>query len=439
MSDSVTLPGTGALVETLDTSAGANKGQRQVVTIAPRDLSGVDSIGSLTETAPENDTASAGINGRLQRIAQRLSSLIVLLPTALGAGGGLKVDGSGTALPVSGTVTANAGTGNHSVVPGSTETAATGVSIGTSGVGYLGWLSTIAKLLSGTIAVSGTFFQATQPISAAALPLPTGAATSAEQALQLTQETAINTVLGTTAGAAVVTDATGAIQQYLRGLVKMIAGGITVATHAVTQSGSWVLSASSAIIGKVGIDQSTPGTTNKVSIGTDGTVALAAGSAAIGSVTISNANANGQEVMAESAPVVIASDQSSIPVAATLSAETTKVIGTVNLSASQLITPVDQYGHYETVAASQTAQALGATGAAGDYLSHVTVFPGAAGCGVVTILDNATTIGTFAGGGTTALPSLVPFMIPVGLFSVSGAWKITTGANVTAVGVGKFT
>ena len=99
----------------------------------------------------------------------------------------------------------------------------------------------------------------------------------------------------------------------------------------------------------------------------------------------------------------------------------------------------DQYGAYETVAASQTAQAMGATGATGDYLAGVLVFPGTAACGVVTILDNATTIGTFAGGGTTALPSLVPFLIPIGLYSVSGAWKVTTGANVTAVGIGKFT
>src|SRR3990167_5808094 len=57
--------------------------------------------GSLTETAPATDIASAGLNGRLQRVAQRLSSLIALLPAALGVGGGLKVDGSGTALPAS--------------------------------------------------------------------------------------------------------------------------------------------------------------------------------------------------------------------------------------------------------------------------------------------------------------------------------------------------
>lgn len=40
--------------------------------------------GSLTEAAPATDTASSGLNGRLQRIAQRLTSLIALLPGSLG-------------------------------------------------------------------------------------------------------------------------------------------------------------------------------------------------------------------------------------------------------------------------------------------------------------------------------------------------------------------
>lgn len=94
---------------------------------------------------------------------------------------------------------------------------------------------------------------------------------------------------------------------------------------------------------------------------------------------------------------------------------------------------------YEAVAASQTAQVIGATGAAGDYLSHVIVSPATAGCGVVTILDNATALVSFPGGGTTALSNLIPFVIPVGIKSTSGAWKITTGANVSCVAVGKFT
>ena len=40
--------------------------------------------GSLTETAPATDTASSGLNGRLQRVAQRITSLIALIPASLG-------------------------------------------------------------------------------------------------------------------------------------------------------------------------------------------------------------------------------------------------------------------------------------------------------------------------------------------------------------------
>ena len=42
-------------------------------------------LGSTTETAPGDDTASSGLNGRLQRISQRLTSLIALVPASLGA------------------------------------------------------------------------------------------------------------------------------------------------------------------------------------------------------------------------------------------------------------------------------------------------------------------------------------------------------------------
>lgn len=47
----------------------------------PTDGTGVVSaalLGAVTETAPATDTASSGLNGRLQRIAQRLTSLIAL-------------------------------------------------------------------------------------------------------------------------------------------------------------------------------------------------------------------------------------------------------------------------------------------------------------------------------------------------------------------------
>ena len=93
---------------------------------------------------------------------------------------------------------------------------------------------------------------------------------------------------------------------------------------------------------------------------------------------------------------------------------------------------------YETVAASQTAQTLGATGAAGDYLAGVLVIPATVSPGNVIILDNVTSITVFTGG-TNSVSNLVPFFIPLGLTSVSGAWKITTGANVSAIGIGNFT
>lgn len=128
-------------------------------------------------------------------------------------------------------------------------------------------------------------------------------------------------------------------------------------------------------------------------------------------VTVSNANANGSATSANSAPVVIASDQAAVKVKA-------------------------GQGEYETVAASQTDQTIGPTGASGDYLSHVTVIPATTSPGVVTIKDSTTAVISFPGG---TLTSVTPFTIYVGCYSVNGAWKITTGTNVSCIAVGDFT
>jgi hypothetical protein len=93
---------------------------------------------------------------------------------------------------------------------------------------------------------------------------------------------------------------------------------------------------------------------------------------------------------------------------------------------------------YETVAASQTAQVLGTAGAVGDYLYFLLVIPATTSPGAVTILDNVTSITVFAGG-ASSVSNLVPFAIPVQALSVSGAWKVTTGANVSVIAVGNFT
>jgi hypothetical protein len=97
---------------------------------------------------------------------------------------------------------------------------------------------------------------------------------------------------------------------------------------------------------------------------------------------------------------------------------------------------------YETVAASQTDQVMGATGAVGDYLGGVLIIPSSTSPGAVSIKDgNGSAITIFAGGSGSLL-TLHPFFVPLGArcsAAVTPGWKITTGAGVTAIGVGAFT
>jgi len=88
---------------------------------------------------------------------------------------------------------------------------------------------------------------------------------------------------------------------------------------------------------------------------------------------------------------------------------------------------------YETVAASQTAQVLGVTGAAGDTLMRLVVTVGVSLTGTVSLLDGATSY--------PLLPASLPlgvYSIEINAVSVNGAWKITTGAGATVLAVGNF-
>lgn len=72
-------------------------------------------VGSLTESAPASDTASSGLNGRLQRVAQRITSLIALVPSALTGSGNFKVS-----LQESNATQAATQSGTWTVQPGNT-------------------------------------------------------------------------------------------------------------------------------------------------------------------------------------------------------------------------------------------------------------------------------------------------------------------------------
>lgn len=96
---------------------------------------------------------------------------------------------------------------------------------------------------------------------------------------------------------------------------------------------------------------------------------------------------------------------------------------------------------YNTVAASQTAQALtgaAATGAPGDIIEYVDIIPASTSPGAVTLVDGSTSIVIFAGG-AGSVADLKPFPVLIGARSRNAPWKVTTGANVSVFAVGRFT
>lgn len=94
------------------------------------------------------------------------------------------------------------------------------------------------------------------------------------------------------------------------------------------------------------------------------------------------------------------------------------------------------FGMYQDVAASQTAAVLGAAGALGDYLEGVLVIPETLAAGTIALLDGSGSRNIFVAG---TLADLSPIWIPVKAYSLTGPWKITTGANVHIIAFGKFT
>ena len=92
--------------------------------------------------------------------------------------------------------------------------------------------------------------------------------------------------------------------------------------------------------------------------------------------------------------------------------------------------------HYETVAASQTAQVLGGDGAVGDYIDRLIIVVATAATGTVALLDLTTSISIMPaspGGGIGV------YTVELKMTSKKGAWSITTGAGASVIAVGRFT
>lgn len=130
--------------------------------------------------------------------------------------------------------------------------------------------------------------------------------------------------------------------------------------------------------------------------------------------------------MANSSPVVIASNQTSIPVAATLSAETTKVIGTVNQGTSPWVTSnatTSVIGNGAAATAQRVTLANDSTGVI-------------ATVGAVTAITNALPTGTNSIGKISDITtSIVPGVAATNLGKAEDAAHVSGDTGVMALGV----
>lgn len=91
------------------------------------------------------------------------------------------------------------------------------------------------------------------------------------------------------------------------------------------------------------------------------------------------------------------------------------------------------------IAASSTTVVLGATGAVGDYLSHIHIQPATVAPGIVTLFDGTTTTKYAYPGSSSYNTGLPPITLNFSAKCVNAGWHITTGANVSVTAVGTFT
>ena len=212
-------------------------------------------------------------------------------------------------------------------IPSGTQPVSGTVAATQSGVWNIGTLTSITN----PVAVTGTFFQATQPVSAVALPLPTGATTLAEQQAQTTALQLIDNIVS--GAGANITQLGGVNVSLNTGVRDAGTVRVTVATNDVvpaSQSGTW-------------------------NIGTVTNLDVALSTRLAESTFTTRINTQGQKTMAASTPVVLASDQASIPVTMTSTTITGSVAVTGPLTDAQLrATPVPISG---TVTASSSATA----------------------------------------------------------------------------------
>lgn len=237
-SSPLSLDTTGALRVNV-TAGGANASVSSTGSAPPASATYIG--GSVTTAAPSYT------NGQMSGLSLTTS-------------GQLRVDGSGVTQPVSGTITANAGTGNFTVVQASAanlNATVTGTVAATQSgtwtvqpgntANTTPWLTSISQggntaTVTGSNALKVDGSAVTQPISAASLPLPTGAATESSLAkLTVAQGAALGTNTQALVGGSVTTSAPTYTNGQISPLSLDTTGALRVATSATAdgyQSGT---------------------------------------------------------------------------------------------------------------------------------------------------------------------------------------------------------
>src|SRR5687768_1661239 len=108
----------------------------------------------------------------------------------------------------------------------------------------------------------------------------------------------------------------------------------------------------------------------------------------------------------------------------------------VSIASSSLADPYDK--RKAAPASATTTMNVDGVGAIGDYLAGVLIIPLTLSPGSVSLKDGAGAAEEIFVGGANSITTLWPKPIPWGVTSTTGAWQIVCGANVKAIGIGKF-
>lgn len=250
----VSVDGVETLIGTSNTSLASILAKIVAAPALDASVDGLESqVGIVTETAPATDTASSGLNGRLQRVAQRLTTINTTLGSPLQAGGSVSISGS---VAVTGPLT------DAQLRASAVPVTVSGVALDTS-VDGLETLVTSTNTKIDTVntnlgaaadasSATGSIAAKLRFIASTGIPVTSLPSISLAASSNNIGDVDVLTVPSDPFGAnADASSASGSISAKLRFIASTgipITGTVTVASHAVTNAGTFVVQENGAAL-----------------------------------------------------------------------------------------------------------------------------------------------------------------------------------------------